>query len=134
MPLDVRIRKGNTLFRTRQRDVEDTLAQLIHDDSQEVAATAIQLVDLVHGCHELLVLGIHRGHSQIQARGLRMLPWWSNTSGENSAPTAPNGTRARQAAVATPSQIIRARRESDRLFFGAPDMAARSSSDPRPSN
>ncbi len=45
MPLDVRIRKGNTLFRTRQRDVEDTLAQLIHDDSQEVAATAIQLVE-----------------------------------------------------------------------------------------
>lgn len=45
MPLDVRIRKGNTLFRTRQRDVEDTLAQLIHDESQEVAATAIQLVE-----------------------------------------------------------------------------------------
>ncbi|MEZ5418285.1 MAG: Npt1/Npt2 family nucleotide transporter [Vicinamibacterales bacterium] len=45
MPLDVRIRKGNVLFRTRQRDVEDTLAQLVHDDSQEVAATAIQLVE-----------------------------------------------------------------------------------------
>ncbi len=45
MPLDVRLRKGYTLFRTRQRDVEDTLAQLIHDDSQEVAATAIQLVE-----------------------------------------------------------------------------------------
>ena len=28
-----------------QRDVEDTLAQLVHDDSQEVAATAIQLVE-----------------------------------------------------------------------------------------
>jgi CRP-like cAMP-binding protein len=39
------VRKGNTLFRTRQRDVEDTLAQLIHDESQEVAATAIQLVE-----------------------------------------------------------------------------------------
>ncbi len=45
MPLDVRIRKGNNLFRTRARDVEDTLAQLIHDESQEVAATAIQLVE-----------------------------------------------------------------------------------------
>ena len=46
MPLEVRIRKGNALFRTRQRDVEDTLAQLIHDESQEVAATAIQLVEV----------------------------------------------------------------------------------------
>ena len=45
MPLDVRIRKGNVMFRTRQRDVEDTLAQLVHDESQEVAATAIQLVE-----------------------------------------------------------------------------------------
>ncbi len=45
MPTDVRVRKGNAMFRTRQRDVEDTLAQLVHDDSQEVAATAIQLVE-----------------------------------------------------------------------------------------
>jgi CRP-like cAMP-binding protein len=45
MPLDTRIQKGNALFRTRQRDVEDTLAQLVHDESQEVAAAAIQLVE-----------------------------------------------------------------------------------------
>ncbi len=45
MPLDVRVRKGNAMFRTRQRDVEDTLAQLVHDESQEIAATAIQLVE-----------------------------------------------------------------------------------------
>ncbi len=45
MPLDARIQKGNALFRTRQRDVEDTLAQLVHDESQEVAAAAIQLVE-----------------------------------------------------------------------------------------
>ena len=45
MPLEVRVRKGNTMFRTRQRDVTDTLAQLVHDESQEVAATAIQLVE-----------------------------------------------------------------------------------------
>jgi ATP/ADP translocase/HEAT repeat protein/CRP-like cAMP-binding protein len=45
MPLEERVRKGNSLFRTRQRDVEDTLAQLIHDESQEIAATAIQLVE-----------------------------------------------------------------------------------------
>jgi AAA family ATP:ADP antiporter len=45
MPLSERVRKGNTIFRTRQRDVEDTLAQLIHDENQEVAATAIQLVE-----------------------------------------------------------------------------------------
>jgi AAA family ATP:ADP antiporter len=45
MPLAERVRKGNTIFRTRQRDVEDTLAQLVHDENQEVAATAIQLVE-----------------------------------------------------------------------------------------
>lgn len=45
LPLDIRVRQGNTLFRTRGRDVEDSLAQLIHDESQEVSATAIQLVE-----------------------------------------------------------------------------------------
>jgi ATP:ADP antiporter, AAA family len=45
MPLDVRVRQGNALFRTRGRDVEDSLAQLVHDESQEVSATAIQLVE-----------------------------------------------------------------------------------------
>ena len=45
MPLAERVRKGNILFRTRQRDVEDTLAQLVYDENQEVAATAIQLVE-----------------------------------------------------------------------------------------
>jgi ATP/ADP translocase/CRP-like cAMP-binding protein/HEAT repeat protein len=45
MPLAERVRKGNAIFRTRQRDVEDTLAQLVHDENQEVAATAIQLVE-----------------------------------------------------------------------------------------
>ena len=45
MPPDERVRKGNALFRTRPRDVEDTLAQLIHDENQEVAAAAIQLVE-----------------------------------------------------------------------------------------
>ncbi|MGE3470974.1 MAG: Npt1/Npt2 family nucleotide transporter [Vicinamibacterales bacterium] len=45
MPLDVRIAKGNAMFRTRGRDVEDTLAQLVHDESQEVSATAVQLVE-----------------------------------------------------------------------------------------
>ena len=45
MPLAERVRKGNALFRTRQRDVEDTLAQLVHDEDQVVAATAIQVVE-----------------------------------------------------------------------------------------
>ena len=45
MPADERIRKGNVLFKTRGRDVEDTLAQLVHDDDQVIAASAIQLVE-----------------------------------------------------------------------------------------
>jgi CRP-like cAMP-binding protein/HEAT repeat protein len=45
LPTDERIRKGNALFRTRPRDVEDTLAQLVHDEDQIIAAAAIQLVE-----------------------------------------------------------------------------------------
>ncbi|HUE89785.1 MAG TPA: Npt1/Npt2 family nucleotide transporter [Vicinamibacterales bacterium] len=45
LPLDERIRKGNVLFRTRSRDVEDTLAQLVHDEDQVIASAAIQVVE-----------------------------------------------------------------------------------------
>jgi CRP-like cAMP-binding protein/HEAT repeat protein len=44
MPADERVRRANVLFRTRRRDPEDTLAQLIHDEDQIVAAAAIQIV------------------------------------------------------------------------------------------
>ena len=44
MPLDERIRRANAQFRTRRRDSEDTVAQLIHDEDQIVAAAAIHLV------------------------------------------------------------------------------------------
>jgi AAA family ATP:ADP antiporter len=44
MPADERVRRANVLFRTRRRDPEDTLAQLVHDEDQTVAAAAIQLV------------------------------------------------------------------------------------------
>ncbi|MEP7117020.1 MAG: Npt1/Npt2 family nucleotide transporter [Acidobacteriota bacterium] len=69
MPLEVRIRKGNTLFRTRQRDVEDTLAQLVHDDSQEIAATAIQLVE----ARQLWALAPDLEHT-LEHRSAR--DWW----------------------------------------------------------
>ncbi len=45
LPRDERIRRGNVVFKTRVRDVEDTLAQLVHDDDQVVAACAIHLVE-----------------------------------------------------------------------------------------
>jgi CRP-like cAMP-binding protein len=45
MPTEERVRKGNVIFKTRGRDVEDTLAQLVHDDDQVIAAAAIQLVE-----------------------------------------------------------------------------------------
>jgi ATP:ADP antiporter, AAA family len=44
MPLDERVRRANVQFRTRRRDRDDTLAQLIHDEDQIVAAAAIHLV------------------------------------------------------------------------------------------
>ena len=45
MPLEERIRKGNVIYRTRVRDVEDTLAQLLHDEDESIASAAILLVE-----------------------------------------------------------------------------------------
>ena len=45
MPAEERIRKGNVLYKTRERDVEDTLAQLLHDEDQSIASAAILLVE-----------------------------------------------------------------------------------------
>ncbi len=45
MPEDERIRKGNVIYRTRVRDVEDTVAQLLHDEDESIAAAAVLLVE-----------------------------------------------------------------------------------------
>jgi len=45
MPADERVRKGNVIHRTRARDVEDTLAQLLHDDDESIASAAILTVE-----------------------------------------------------------------------------------------
>ncbi len=43
MPEEERVRRGNVLISSRPRDVEETLLQLINDDDQVVAASAILL-------------------------------------------------------------------------------------------
>ena len=45
MPAAERIRRGNVIFKTRTRDIEDTVAQLVHDADEVIAAAAIQLVE-----------------------------------------------------------------------------------------
>jgi ATP:ADP antiporter, AAA family len=44
MPVDEKVRRANVLLKTRRRDGEETLLQLINDDDQVVAATAIDFV------------------------------------------------------------------------------------------
>ena len=44
MPLEEKVRRGNVLLKTRPRDVEETLLQLINDDDQVIAAAAIDAV------------------------------------------------------------------------------------------
>ena len=44
LPIEEKVRRGNVLIRTRPRDVEETLLQLINDDDQVVSACAIDLV------------------------------------------------------------------------------------------
>ena len=41
MPVEEKVRRGNVFLKTRPRDVEETLLQLINDDDQVVAAAAI---------------------------------------------------------------------------------------------
>jgi AAA family ATP:ADP antiporter len=43
LPLDEKVRRANVLLKTRRRDVEETLLQLINDEDQVVAASAIDL-------------------------------------------------------------------------------------------
>jgi AAA family ATP:ADP antiporter len=45
LPPEEKVKKGNALLRTRERDLEDTLAQLIHDEDQLLSAAAIQRVE-----------------------------------------------------------------------------------------
>jgi HEAT repeat protein/CRP-like cAMP-binding protein len=44
LPLEEKVRRGNVLIKTRPRDIEETLLQLINDDDQVVAAAAIDVV------------------------------------------------------------------------------------------
>ncbi len=44
MPLDEKVRRGNLTLKSRVRDAEDSLAQLIHDEDQVIAATAVHFV------------------------------------------------------------------------------------------
>ncbi len=44
MPLEEKVQRGNSMLRTRIRDVEETMLRLIHDDDPVVAATAIDVV------------------------------------------------------------------------------------------
>jgi len=45
VPLEEKVRRGNLLLKSRVRDVEDSLAQLVHDADQIIAATAIHFVE-----------------------------------------------------------------------------------------
>ena len=68
-PLTDKVRYANLVLKSRPRDLEDTLAQLVHEDDPVVAAAAIHFV----GQREIWGLtddlGV-RGHAQIQ-RGSR---------------------------------------------------------------
>ena len=44
MPIADRVRQANSVLKTRERDLEDTLARLVHDEDPVLAASAIHLV------------------------------------------------------------------------------------------
>ena len=45
LPIEEKVRRGNALLKTRVRDAEDSLAQLVHDEDQIVAASAMHFVE-----------------------------------------------------------------------------------------
>ena len=45
MPADDRVRRANVIIRSRPRDLEETIAQLVHDEDQAVASAAIHYVE-----------------------------------------------------------------------------------------
>jgi hypothetical protein len=45
VPIDEKVRRANVVLKTRPRDAEETLLQLINDGDQIVAAAAIDLVE-----------------------------------------------------------------------------------------
>jgi ATP:ADP antiporter, AAA family len=45
VPLTEKVRKGNVFLRTRVRGTDESLAQLVHDEDQIVAASAIQYIE-----------------------------------------------------------------------------------------
>jgi AAA family ATP:ADP antiporter len=45
LPIEEKVKRGNALLKTRVRDAEDSLAQLVHDEDQVVAAAAIHMVE-----------------------------------------------------------------------------------------
>ena len=45
LPIEEKVRRGNLLLKTRVRDAEDSLAQLVHDEDQIVAAAAMLFVE-----------------------------------------------------------------------------------------
>ncbi len=45
VPLEEKVRRGNLLLKSRVRDAEDSLAQLVHEEDQVIAATAIHFVE-----------------------------------------------------------------------------------------
>jgi HEAT repeat protein/CRP-like cAMP-binding protein len=44
-PMEEKVRRANLVFKSQSRDLKDTLAQLVHDSDQVVAASAIHFVE-----------------------------------------------------------------------------------------
>ncbi len=103
MPAEERIRKGNVIYRTRTRDVEDTVAQLLHDEDQSIASAAVLLVEERGPV-------VARRRSRARARASRRARSARVRSGVVGAGRQPRQGRAAQAALAGAAAGGRARR------------------------
>ena len=92
-PLAEKVRYANNVLRSRPRDLEDTLAQLVHDDDPVIAASAIHFAaqrqfDLAEGG-----LRVHATHRSPRDTFVREAALWAARGG---APSS-DGTASRGA-------------------------------------
>ena len=136
MPAEERIRKGNVIYRTRTRDVEDTLAQLLHDDDQSTAAAAILLVEEKGSVDARRRSRVRPGASRrARLRRVRggVVGAGGQSCGRGAAPPAVAGAAAggrARGSVATRA-AVRVRRGARAVLAGAPRQAGPPRTGPR---
>jgi len=90
-PLTEKVRYANAVLKSRPRDLEDTLAQLVHDDDPVLAAAAIHFIGQrrIWGLlDDIEYVASHRSENRVVSEAVS---WALANRHADAAPTAPSG-------------------------------------------